>query len=89
MKKRKCISMIFTLSSLCSCSRILLPCCPLANFAQSTVPRTSGPVVVTPPQDLSSMDPANMDVMKGLRETPARAKLQRRMCSRVAGGLHR
>ena len=86
MKKRKCISMIFILSSVCSCSR---PCCPLANFAKSTVTRTSGPVVVTPPQDLSSMDPANMDVMKGLRETPARAKLQQRMCSRVAGGLHR
>ena len=31
--------------SLCSSSRILLPYCPLANFAKSTATRMSGPVV--------------------------------------------
>ena len=43
MKKRKFMYMIFMFSSLCSCSMILLPYCPLASFAKSTVTRTSGP----------------------------------------------
>ena len=47
MKKRKCMCMLFIFSSLCSCSRTLLPCCPLASFAKSTVKLLSGPVVAS------------------------------------------
>ena len=47
MKKRKCMCLIFIFSSLCSCSRILLPYCPLENFVKSTVTRLSGAVVVS------------------------------------------
>ena len=47
MKKRKCMCMIFIFSSFCSCSRILLPYCPLATFAKSTVTLMSGPAVVS------------------------------------------
>ena len=37
LEKRKCMCMVFISSSLCSCSRTLLPCCPLASLAKSTV----------------------------------------------------
>ena len=38
---------IFIFSSLCSCSKILLPYCPLASFAKSTVTLRSGTVAVS------------------------------------------
>ena len=46
MKKRKCMCMIFTLSSLCSCPKILQLHCSLAKLTKSTG-TMSGPVVVS------------------------------------------
>ena len=47
MNKHRSLCMIFIFPSLCSCSRILLPYCPLANFAENTVTLMCGPVVVS------------------------------------------
>ena len=47
MKKRKFTCRIFIFSSLCSCSKILLPYCPLANFAKSAATLMSVPAVVS------------------------------------------
>ena len=46
MKKRRSMCLIFIFSSLCSCSRIPLPYCHVANIVNSTVTRMSGLVVV-------------------------------------------
>ena len=52
MKKLKCVRMIFIFPSLCSCSRILLPYCPLANFTRTTVTRTRFFLLIAPARTL-------------------------------------
>ena len=63
--------MNFIFSSLCTCSRTLLPCCPLASFAKSKVTLVSGPVVQEyhrvphPRHHLISSDPASTQSNEG------------------------